>query len=416
MFEKLYRRPCVVEKYREAPLRQQRSRYLRHLAHLGARKSTLRAVAVAQHHLVQLLDLTKPANVNVSRIEAAVREWPWPGKPGGAGQATSRTRKRFVAHAVQWLRFLGWLDEPESETGHPHSAEVAAFAKWARDVRGYSEQTIQAYCQTIDAFFCFMAPDVSLASLRISDVDRAITAKADQRELSRRTIETYARRLRTFFRFSEDRGWCMPSISDGIATPRIYAGETIATGLARKDVLRLLTTTEGDLPVDKRDRAILMLLVGYGLRSGELRGLQLDDIDWEEETLRVRRSKSGRTNIYPLSRGVGLTVLRYLRDVRPLGPERTLFLTLAAPIRPLTRNALCKVFEKRLRQLGIVGRRLGPHAVRHAAAQHLLDQGMSMKAIGDFLGHRNPSSTAVYAKVDVKSLREVANFNLGGLT
>ena len=59
--------------------------------------------------------------------------------------------------------------------------------------------------------------------------------------------------------------------------------------------------------------------------------------------------------------------------------------------------------------------RRGPHALRHAAAQHLLDQGMSYKVIGDFLGHRNTSSTAVYAKVNLNALREVADFDLEGL-
>ena len=71
--------------------------------------------------------------------------------------------------------------------------------------------------------------------------------------------------------------------------------------------------------------------------------------------------------------------------------------------------------RNRLRRLGIVSGKRGPHSLRHAAAQHLLDQGMSMKVIGDYLGHRNPSSTTTYAKVDMNSLRQVANFNLGDL-
>jgi site-specific recombinase XerD len=66
----------------------------------------------------------------------------------------------------------------------------------------------------------------------------------------------------------------------------------------------------------------------------------------------------------------------------------------------------------RLARLGITAGRRGPHALRHAAAQHLLDQGVSMKVIGDFLGHRDPSSTAIYAKVNLNALREVANFDL----
>ena len=71
--------------------------------------------------------------------------------------------------------------------------------------------------------------------------------------------------------------------------------------------------------------AILMVLIAYGLRSGEVTGLRLDDVDWAEETLRVRRPKPGRTHHYPLSRGVGQAIVRYLTDVRPPRPERALF-------------------------------------------------------------------------------------------
>jgi site-specific recombinase XerD len=87
--------------------------------------------------------------------------------------------------------------------------------------------------------------------------------------------------------------------------------------LNRDEVVRLLATTEGDHTFDIRARAILMLLITYGLRAGEVSGLQLDDLDWEREMLRVRCPKPGRTHLYPLSRGVGQTILRYLSEVRP---------------------------------------------------------------------------------------------------
>ena len=272
-------------------------------------------------------------------------------------------------------------------------------------------------CAVTDLFFAFLAEsNTALGSITIVDVDRAIAAKSARAELSRETIENNAKCLKAFFRFAEDRRWCRPGIAAAITVPRIYVNENLPARLKREDVLRLLATTEGDRPVDKRDRAILMLLAVYGLRSGELRGLQLDDMDWEQETLRVRRPKTGRTDVYPLSRGVGQAILRYLQDVRPPRPDRTLFLTLLPPFRPLDPRMVGKIVRDRLRTLGIVTGRRGPHALRHAAAQHLLDQGMAMKVIGDFLGHRSSSSTSVYAKIDLNALREVASFDLEGLT
>ena len=158
-----------------------------------------------------------------------------------------------------------------------------------------------------------------------------------------------------------------------------------------------------------------MLLIAYGLRSGEVAGLRLDDLDWEAETLRVHCPKPGRTHHYPLSRGVGQTILRYIRELRPPRPERTLFLTLNAPIRPLSRSAIAHVVSSRLDRLGITGKRRGAHALRHAAAQHLLDHGLSMKEVGDYLGHRSVLATSGYAKVQLGILREVADIDLEGL-
>jgi hypothetical protein len=111
----------------------------------------------------------------------------------------------------------------------------------------------------------------------------------------------------------------------------------------------------------------------------------------------------------------GDAILRYIREVRPSGFGRAIFFTMCAPIRPLSRRALGKIVSDRLAALGIVAGKRGTHALRHAAAQHLLDQGMSMKVIGDFLGHRDPSSTAIYAKVNLAALREVANLDREGL-
>ena len=281
---------------------------------------------------------------------------------------------------------------------------------------GCPKRRFRDYRAAADQFFDWLtATDIPLASVRIVNVDDAINNKKARGTCSRRTMHDYAQRLRAFFRFAEARGWCTPGMADGIMPERFQRDESVPKGLKRDDVLRLLATTEGDRPVDKRDRAVLMLFIAYGLRASEVGGLRLDDLDWENEMIRVRCPKPGRTHTYPLSRGVGNAILRYVREVRPSGFGRALFFTMRAPIRPLDRRALGKIVHDRLAGLGIVAGKRGTHALRHAAAQHLLDQGMSMKVIGDFLGHRDPSSTAIYAKVNLAVLREVAALDLEGL-
>ena len=416
MFEELFNHQPTLEKHRAAPLVEERLRFLKHLQGQGAARQTLKRKATNLLRLVCLLDLNEPEYVSHARIKAAADEWSRPGTFRIHTTASPETKASFVSDALRWLRFLGWREPRVKPPLHPHAAEVDAFSKWAREERGYAEASIESWCQCANLFFKFLATsNTPLASVSISDIDRAFLARTAPGTVSRATMSAYAKHLRKFFRFAEDRGWCRRGIADGIAAPRLYVNESVPSRVTRDDVLRLLATTEGERPVDKRDRAILMVLITYGLRNSELRSLRLDHIDWEEETLTVPRAKTGHTGLLPLSPRVGQAIVRYIVDVRPSHPDRTLFLTLKAPIGPISTRVLWGIVGGRLRSLGVTGPKTGPHSLRHAAAQHLLDQGASMKVIGDYLGHRSPSSTRAYAKIDVNNLRQVANMDLGGL-
>ncbi len=414
MFEAIFF-PRTAERYRAAPLSEPRAQYLRHLNELGACRTTLRKNANDQLSLIRLLHLQEGVRVSIPQIEAATAIWALPKGRRYARAASPKARTLFVSRGIQWLRFLGWLDEPEHKH-HPHHAEIVIFERWLRQERGLSNATVQAYCAAADHFFFWAAgKGVALNAIRMADIDDVIAAEHKRGVWKRRSIHDYAQRLRAFFLFAEERGWCRAGLAAGIIAPRFMADEAVPKGTKRDDVLRLMASVAMDRPVDKRDRAILMLLIVYGLRAGEIRGLQLDDLDWENGMLRVRCPKPGRTHLWPLSHEVGYAILRYIREARPSGFGRSLFFTAHAPIRPLGRTTLGKMVRDRLADIGIVSGRRGTHALRHAAAQHLLDQGMSMKVIGDFLGHRDPSSTAIYAKVDLASLREVAALDLEGL-
>lgn len=414
MFEEIFF-PRNAERYRAEPLVEQRERYLRHLQELGTSRSTLRKCANDPLSLIRLLGLQGDGRASIHRIEAAAAIWSRPKGRRCTRPASSKARTRFVSRGIQWLRFLGWLDEPEHEH-HPHHAEVTIFEDWLHRERGLSDATIQSYCRAADHFFVWLAGNgLPLVAVQIADIDDAVAAEHKRGAWNRRTIHDYAQRLRAFFLFAEAHDWCRAGLAGGIMAPRFMADETVPKGVGREDVLRLLASVQGDRPVDKRDRAILMLFVTYGLRAGEVAGLRLDDLDWENEIIRVRCPKPGRTHVWPLSPDVGNAILRYIREARPAGLGRSLFFTSYAPIRPVGRKTLGKIVRDRLAGISIATGRRGTHALRHAAAQHLLDQGMSMKVIGDFLGHRDPSSTAIYAKVNLAALREVAALDLEGL-
>ena len=416
MFEDLLADGSTAERCSTAPLHDERLHYLEHCAEAGARQDTLYRIAVCQMHLVNLLDLQSGDRVDITGIEAAVAQWSRPGGRRSSKPAGADARRRFVGHAVRWLRFAGMFEEAPCPPRHTHTDEVAALANWMRVERGWAPETIRGCCNTADRFFDRLDEfGVLLASVRIDDIDSQVAYWRTCGH-SRVTVNNYVQRLRALFRFAERQGWCRPGLAEGIMPPRFHAGEPLPKGLDRDEVMRLLATTEGDRPADLRDRAILMLLITYGLRAGEVAGLSLDDIDWEQERLQVRCPKPGRTHHYPLSRGVGQAVLRYVREARPTTRrERALFLSLQAPVRPLRTTAIGSVVGRRADRIGITGKRCRAHALRHGVAQHLLDHGLSMKEVGDYLGHRSVSATSAYAKVRFKTLREVAGIDLEGM-
>jgi integrase len=157
-----------------------------------------------------------------------------------------------------------------------------------------------------------------------------------------------------------------------------------------------------------RDYAILLLLVTYGLRAREVAALQLDDIDWRQGRLRIPQRKAGHSSAFPLVTVVGEALVDYLERGRPSTSSRAFFLRGVAPLTSMTYGAVSLVARRYLRKAGIDVPRPGSHTLRHSCAQRLLDAQVSLKEIGDYLGHRTATATEIYIKVDIESLREIA--------
>lgn len=414
MFEQLFKRDATVQRYLGAPLARSRSEHLHHWDALGAKPSTLRTIAVTQLALLRYADVGKTGMVPLPRVEEAADRW-LAEEPGRRNGNETVARRRFVWHAAGWLEFAGRLERPVT-TAHPTDSRLKAFTEYMRQERGWSESTIRTRRATAGEFLrhCFDA-SLPLESVSLYDIDQAVAEKGSRDGWSRSSQRIYAGALRGFLGYAEEQGWCRRGLAAAVTSPRVFAGEDLPAGPAWDDVRKLLSGPWGDGAASVRNRAILLLLTQYGLRAGEICGLRLDDIDWEAETLSVRRSKPGRTNRYPLVRSTGDAILRYLREARPCCDRREVFLTLIAPVGPLCPGTVSGVVRSRMRRLGIESRRSGAHALRHAFAQNLLEEGFSMKEIGDCLGHRSPNSTAVYAKVNHAALRRVANFEPGWL-
>ncbi|HEY2468884.1 MAG TPA: site-specific integrase [Terracidiphilus sp.] len=298
----------------------------------------------------------------------------------------------------------------------PYDDKIVAFADFMRQERGLSETTIGQRCYSVRQFLEQLCnQDCSLASVTVSHIDNILASQVIKGKSARATVQTYESSLRSFLRFAEAREWCNTGVAASIMAPRVFRQESLPFAPSWSDVQQLLARPDGDGPSAIRDRAILMLLAVYGVRAGEVAHLQLEDIDWVKDLIVFIRSKRLGSYCFPLVQGVGQAIIRYLRAARPASPHREVFLTVRAPFCPLTAGTLWPIVSRRLRALNISLKHHGPHALRHACATHLINEGLSLKEIGDHLGHRSLETTRIYAKVDLTRLREVASFDLGGL-
>jgi len=182
-------------------------------------------------------------------------------------------------------------------------------------------------------------------------------------------------------------------VPDARLAPRL--GRRLPDAPREKEVEQELEALEGEGPIALRNRALVELVYSAGLRSAEAVGLDLADVDFEQELVHVRRGKGGKERIVPLGEEAALWVARYLRDARPAlarGAEDALFVS--ARGRRLDTSTL---------------RRLAPHPhrLRHAFATHLLEGGADLRTIQELLGHSSLSTTQVYAHVDARRLRRV---------
>jgi len=415
MFNQLFACPRAVARHSTGSLLDERLRYLAYCAGRGSTKSSLRLIA--QHLLVftDYLPLEAGMQVSLEQIRAAANLWinrePTPQNVTDHYYG----RMRFVSDARQWLTFLGRLRAPEVPPC-PYADMLEEYAQYSIQDRGLAQYTIRIQRWQLEQFLRrYWQQDRPFSEISISDIEAAIARKRQQDAYTRTSIKSYITALRSFFRYAEHRGWCATGLAAAIMSPRLFADEGLPKGPSWTEVRSLLASTEGDLPKNIRDRAVILLFAVYGMRVGEVRALGLQNLDWERELIHVTRPKPRRTQSYPLSYSVGEAILRYLKEARPRVAHHEVFLTVKAPFVPLSGGSLYDIVSDRLQKLGVSLRHHGPHSLRHACATRLLAEGFSIKAISDHLGHRKIDTTRVYAKVDLAGLRQVADFTLGGL-
>jgi len=293
--------------------------------------------------------------------------------------------------------------------GQPLDQLIQAFQQHLRRTRGTHPAVCHNYGRYVRTFLqgVFGEGVVNVTALDAPQVSQFISSLTGRYRPS--TISLASTALRAFFRFLRLDGRRDDRLD--AAVPSVVNRKL--AGLPRhieEDQLKfLLASLDSSTPRARRDRAIILCVARLGLRAGEAVGIRLDDIDWREGVLHIRTRKTGRGALLPLPQDVGRAIAEYLRNGRPPTSVRHVFVLHHLRVgAPATQHTVCDAVKIALKQAHIKAPISGPNLLRHSLATQLIRRGTSLKMIADLLGHHCLEATQVYAKLDLPSLREVA--------
>ncbi len=316
-------------------------------------------------------------------------------------------------------RFLGMLAQMgviliAAPVTTPHQAEIEAFGRYLRQERGLSERTIPNVVYWAGCFLSDQFPNghPDFSQLGPRDVThfverQAARVKSGTAKIMVAAMRTYLRYLRHRDEIRTELAACIPAVSP-------YSVSTLPTYLPAGSVEKILAHCDQSTPVGRRDYAVLLLLARLGLRSGEIVGMNLEDIDWTHGEITIH-GKGSRSSKLPLPSDVGQAIAEYLRHGRPACSIRRVFLRRSAPITGLSLyGSVRNIVRAAIQRAGVDFPRKGSHIFRHTLATEMLRKGASLDEIGEVLRHRSPKVTSVYAKVDLGALEKLAMLWPGG--
>jgi integrase/recombinase XerD len=411
MFESYFTMPDAIRRHRAAPLAKEREAFLDYLSENGTRRPNLRVVAAYLLTIVDVLKLRNLRDVTHAEIHAGARRWRLHGRRRNGRKPGDWSAWYFGWIARRWLRYEGKLASPSAP--QPFAGYLQDYIATMSEERGLATATVRGRRVRASHFLRWYAKrHRQFCELSLLHVEAYIS-----RECAHWTLVTRATEgadLRDFIRHAEAKGWCKPGVACSIVSPILRRDPFSRRGPEWRDVVRLLNSTKASTRADLRARALIFLFATYGVRNGEAARLRLEDIDWENETIMIRRSKRGGVQQFPLRREAAGALREYIERGRPSCSSLEVFVTLGGPYRPIIPNTVSVVVQRRMNALGIQSPRGGPHSIRHSFATQLLNIGRPYKEIADILGHQTSTSVSIYAKPSVQRLREVSDLDLVG--
>lgn len=401
MLEQFFDDPAAVARLAGGPLGPHLHAFAASLATLGYATSTARAQIEFLGEFGQWLVDTQVgvAGIDEPRVHTFFDERRRQGRLRGGQRSTLQ---RVLDH----LRMGGAVPtrEPATQTT-PVAILEGHYERYLRTVRGLTPATVVHYLFFVRRFLVerFGSDELRLRDVGPSDISSFMLQHTPPMSPGRAQLMVTA--VRSFFRFLLQGGDIDVDLAASVPTVAHWRLSSVPKHLTPAEVDGVLGACTQDTSIGRRDYAILLLLARLGLRASEVRALQLDDIDWRAGEILVR-GKGRAHDRMPLPMDVGHAVATYLRRDRPRCASRRIFIRMRAPWWGLAHpSTVSTIVRRAVERAGLDPVVKGAHLLRHSLATGMLRQGGSLAEIGEILRHRVPTSTEIYAKVDVDGLR-----------
>jgi integrase/recombinase XerD len=278
------------------------------------------------------------------------------------------------------------------------------FLEYLTVEKGLARNTILSYARDLRKFLGFLAKNRLIWASADEDALVRFVHQESRRGLSARSMARLISALKSFFRFSVLSGFVKENPTSRLSTPSTW--QALPKVLTVEEVEELMSAADEKEPQGLRDRAMLEVLYGAGLRVSELVSLKPADINLDDGFL-ICRGKGGKERIVPLGRAACRSVRRYATEVRPrfeAGQSPFLFLTRRG--KGFTRQGFWKLLHQYAAKTGLAAR-ISPHTLRHSFATHLLERGADLRSVQLMLGHSQITTTQIYTHVSRERLRRV---------
>ena len=290
----------------------------------------------------------------------------------------------------------------------PWAELLSQYEKYMHSERGLMAATISHYQYFVGKFLQERFPKGLILTQEVRAYDISAFVLRHSQSWSVKSTQLMTTALRSFFRYLFQKGELPANLAASVPTVANRRLSTVPRYLPPQEVERVLQACNRGTAVGRRDYAILLLLARLGLRAGEVVALQLEDINWRAGEILVR-GKGWLHERMPLPVDVGEALASYLRQDRPPCQTRRVFVCAKPPRRGFAHSdAVTVIVRRALERTDVHPPFKGAHLFRHSLATFTLRSGATMGEVGEVLRHRDPNTTAIYAKVDFEGLRSLA--------